>query len=71
MSILKIYTHPNPVLTQKTTPVESFNKKAQQFFDDMIDTMYADDGVGLAAPQVGISKQVLIASPFSEFSFRL
>ncbi len=63
MSILKIFTHPNPVLTQKASPVDTFSKKTQHFFDDMIDTMYADDGVGLAAPQVGISKQVLIASP--------
>lgn len=63
MAILSIRTYPDPVLTQKAKPVEIFDKKIQRFFDDMIDTMYTDDGVGLAAPQVGVSKQILIASP--------
>ncbi len=63
MSILKIYTYPNPVLTVKAKSVETFGTKAQRLFDDMIDTMYTDGGVGLAAPQVGISKSILIASP--------
>ena len=63
MAILKIYTYPAQILTQKSKPVEVFDKKMQTFFDNMIETMYTDDGVGLAAPQVGISKQILIASP--------
>lgn len=63
MSVLKIYTYPEPVLAQKAKPITVFDKKMQRFFDDMIETMYTDDGVGLAAPQVGISKQILIASP--------
>ncbi len=63
MAILPIKTYPEPVLTLKAKPVEVFNKKLLQFFDDMIETMYTDDGVGLAAPQVGVSKQILIASP--------
>ncbi|HCM43133.1 MAG TPA: peptide deformylase [Candidatus Omnitrophota bacterium] len=63
MAILPIRTYPDPVLTQKAKLVEVFDKKMQRFFDDMIDTMYTDDGVGLAAPQVGVSKQILIASP--------
>ena len=63
MSILQIKTYPEPILALKAKPVEVFNKKMQQFLDDMIETMYSDDGVGLAAPQVGVSKQILIASP--------
>ena len=63
MAILKIFTYPAQVLTQKAVPVSVFDKKMQTFFNNMIETMYTDDGVGLAAPQVGISKQVLIASP--------
>ncbi len=66
MSILKIHTYPDLVLTRKTKVIDLFDKKAQRFFDDMIDTMYTDDGVGLAAPQVGVSKQILIASPQNE-----
>jgi len=63
MTILKIHTYPAQILAQKAVPVTVFDKKMQTFFDNMIETMYTDDGVGLAAPQVGISKQILIASP--------
>jgi peptide deformylase len=66
MSILKIHTYPDLVLTKKAKSVDVFDKKMQRFFDDMIETMYTDDGVGLAAPQVGVSKQILIASPQNE-----
>ena len=66
MAILKIHTYPDSVLTQKAGPVSIFDKKMQIFFNDMIETMYTDDGVGLAAPQVGVSKQILIASPLNE-----
>lgn len=66
MPVLKIYTYPEPVLLRKANPVVVFEKKTQRLFDDMIETMYTDDGVGLAAPQVGVSKQILIASPKNE-----
>lgn len=66
MAILKIHTYPDPVLTKKAQNVADFGAKTQRFFDDMIDTMYTDDGVGLAAPQVGVSKQILIASPLNK-----
>ncbi len=63
MAHLKILTYPSPVLKKVAEPLTDFGPKMQKFFDDMIDTMYLDDGVGLAAPQVGVSKQVLIACP--------
>lgn len=67
MSILKIRTYPDPVLKEPTKPVTDFDSPERQaFFDDMIETMYNDDGVGLAAPQVGVSLKVLIASPTME-----
>lgn len=56
-------TYPDPVLKKKAEPVRDFGPDTQKLFDDMIETMYGEDGVGLAAPQVGISKQILIASP--------
>lgn len=63
MSILKVKKYPEPVLRKKAEPLTQFGPEEQKFFDDMIDTMYAEEGVGLAAPQVGISKRVLVASP--------
>jgi len=61
--ILKIKTYPDPVLKKKAEPLTQFSSEEQKFFEDMIETMYTADGVGLAAPQVGISKRILIASP--------
>ncbi len=63
MALLKIVVYPNPILKLKSEPLTDFGPKMQKFFDDMIETMYVEDGVGLAAPQVGVSKQVMIVSP--------
>ncbi len=63
MSLLKIRTYPDPVLKKKAELVKQFGPEEQKLFDDMIKTMYVEDGVGLAAPQVGISKRILVASP--------
>lgn len=60
---LKIRTYPDPVLKKKAAPVADFGPATQKLFDDMIATMHASDGVGLAAPQVGISQQIFIACP--------
>lgn len=63
MALLKIVTYPNPILSQRAEPLGQFGPDEQKLFDDMIETMYVEDGVGLAAPQVGISKRILVASP--------
>ena len=63
MALLKIKTYPDPVLKKVADPVVRFGADDQKIFNDMIETMYQADGVGLAAPQVGISKRILIASP--------
>ena len=63
MSKLKIRTYPDPVLKKKAAPVTDFGLATQKLFDDMIETMHASDGVGLAAPQIGISQQIFIACP--------
>ena len=63
MAKLKIRTYPDPVLKKKTAPVTDFGPAMQKLFDDMIATMHVADGVGLAAPQVGISQQIFIACP--------
>jgi peptide deformylase len=63
MGKLKIRTYPDPVLKKKATPVTDFGPAMQKLFDDMIATMHVSDGVGLAAPQIGISQQIFIACP--------
>jgi len=60
MTIRKIVTLPNPVLRRKARPVISFDNKLQSLIEDMIETMRAAPGVGLAAPQVGISERVIV-----------
>jgi peptide deformylase len=63
MAKLKIRTYPDPVLKKKAAPVADFGPAMQKLFDDMIETMHVSDGVGLAAPQIGISQQIFIACP--------
>lgn len=63
MSILKVLTYPNPILKKKAEPVASIGPAEKRLIRDLIETMYTDDGVGLAAPQVGISKRIFVSSP--------
>lgn len=60
MAVLEIRKYPDEVLKQKTKPVSEFGPELQKLIDDMIETMYAAPGVGLAANQVGVSKQVAV-----------
>ncbi len=58
--ILKIVKYPEPVLQQPGEPVTEFNDELRQFIADMFETMYASQGIGLAAQQVGVAKRVTI-----------
>ncbi|KAA6458631.1 peptide deformylase [Acidobacteria bacterium AB60] len=58
--ILKIVKYPEPVLSQPGEPVTEFDDKLRQFVADMFETMYAAQGIGLAAPQVAVSKRVTV-----------
>jgi peptide deformylase len=60
MALRTIVTLPDPVLRRKARPVKKFDKNLQTLIDDMIDTMRDAPGVGLAAPQVGVSEQVIV-----------
>lgn len=60
MTIRKITTFPADVLRQKAQPVTKFDRDLQKLVDDMIETMRDAPGVGLAAPQIAISKQVVV-----------
>ena len=60
MAIRTIVTLPDPVLRRKARAVTTFDKNLQTLVDDMIETMRNAPGVGLAAPQVGVSEQVIV-----------
>lgn len=60
MALRTIVTLPDPVLRRKARPVSAFDKNLQTLIDDMIDTMRDAPGVGLAAPQVGISERLIV-----------
>jgi len=60
MSLLKIHHYPDPVLKQRAVPVSTFDAGLRELAGDMLDTMYAAPGVGLAAPQVGISRRLIV-----------
>lgn len=60
MAVLKIVKLGDPVLRQPTEPVTTITKKISRLIQNMIETMYAADGVGLAAPQVGVSKKIVV-----------
>jgi len=60
MTVRTIVTLPDPVLRRKARPVTKFNKNLQTLIDDMIETMRDAPGVGLAAPQVGVSERVIV-----------
>jgi peptide deformylase len=60
MSILPILTLPDATLRQKSLPVKMVDSEIQKLMDDMLETMYHDKGVGLAAIQVGVAKRVLV-----------
>jgi peptide deformylase len=60
MTVRDIRVLPDPVLRQKAKKVSKIDKSVQQLIDDMIETMRAAPGVGLAAPQVGVSLRIAV-----------
>lgn len=60
MAIRKIREEGDEILKKKSKPVEEINEKIQELIDDMLETMYKANGVGLAGVQVGVLKQVIV-----------
>ncbi|MBD5143323.1 MAG: peptide deformylase [Ruminococcus sp.] len=60
MAIRKIVTKDDPILHVTCKPVEKFDAKLWELLDDMAETLYKAQGVGLAAPQVGIRKRIAL-----------
>ena len=60
MAVLDILVAPHPVLKQKAKPVDKVDARIAKLMDDMVETMYAAKGIGLAAPQIGILERVIV-----------
>ena len=60
MALRQILTEPNEILRQKSLPVVNVDKEIQNLMDDMLETMYAAPGIGLAAIQIGMPKRVIV-----------
>ena len=60
MTVKTILTEPNKLLRQISIPVDKVGKDEQKLMDDMLDTMYAANGIGLAAIQIGIPKRIIV-----------
>lgn len=58
--ILNIVKYPDPVLSKPGEPVTEFDAELRKLVDDMFETMYASQGIGLAAPQVNVSKRLVV-----------
>jgi peptide deformylase len=57
---MEVLRFPNPVLRKKCEKVETVDDEIKKIVRDMAETMYAENGIGLAAPQVGISKRIFV-----------
>ena len=66
MAILPIVTAPDPILKKVCTPVDHVDDSIRNLMDDMLETMYEAPGIGLAAPQVGVAKRVIVVDVAQE-----
>ena len=60
MAVLEIITYPDPILLREAQAVPRVTRRVRRLARDMLETMYAASGVGLAAPQVGIQQRVIV-----------
>ena len=60
MALRDILIEGDPALTKRSRPVKKFDDRLASLIDDMIETMYDGDGVGLAAPQVGVLRRIFV-----------
>lgn len=60
MAVRDIVIWPDPRLREQTRPVETFDEELRELLDDMVESMYAADGVGLAAPQIGVGLRIFV-----------
>ena len=60
MTVKLILTEPNKILRQISKPIDKVTNEDQTLMDDMLETMYASNGIGLAAVQIGIPKRIIV-----------
>ena len=60
MTVRKILTEPDPILRQKSQPIDKVDDLTRKLIDDMLETMYLDPGIGLAAIQIGVPKRIIV-----------
>jgi len=60
MAKLEVLRYPNSVLRKKCEPIETIDDEVVRLARDMLETMYEDKGIGLAAPQVGVSRRLIV-----------
>ena len=60
MASLEILTYPNPILKTRAEPISEVNEEIRKLAEDMAETMYLAQGVGLAANQVGVLKRIFV-----------
>ena len=60
MTLMKVLKFPHPVLRKKCEKVATVDERIKKLVRDMAETMYVENGIGLAAPQIGISKQIFV-----------
>ena len=66
MAILPVITAPDPRLKLKSEPIERVDDEIRHLMDSMLETLHAAPGIGLAAPQVGVTKRVLVIDVVKE-----
>jgi peptide deformylase len=66
MTIRPILTLPDPILRKKAKPIERVDEELRRLADDMLLTMYDAPGIGLAAPQIGLSRRLIVMDPAKE-----
>lgn len=71
MAIRQIRTIGDPILNKKCKEVKEVSKRTKQLIDDMFETMYDANGVGLAAPQIGVLKRIVVIETDEENSYVL
>ena len=60
MTVRKILKEPEPILRQKSQPVDKVDDLTRKLMDDMLETMYLAPGIGLAAIQIGVPKRIIV-----------
>jgi peptide deformylase len=63
MALRPILTIPDPILRKRAKPVERVDEQLRRLASDMLETMYDAPGIGLAAPQIGVSRRLIVMDP--------